>query len=106
MDATDVCFAPVLTIPEAYQHPHNIGRDTFVEVASHIRPGDGVLVYGYLPAARLTLRPWYRDGTLRRRASGQPSGSSPWAGSWLSPRHGLRRAVSSRLTRRSPSNGR
>jgi type IV secretion system protein VirD4 len=38
-----------------------------------IRPGEGVLVYGYLPAARLTLRPWYRDATLRRRADEQPS---------------------------------
>jgi type IV secretory pathway TraG/TraD family ATPase VirD4 len=34
-----------------------------------IRPGEGVLVYGYLPPARLTLRPWYADGELRRRAA-------------------------------------
>jgi type IV secretion system protein VirD4 len=33
-----------------------------------IRPGDGVLVYGHLPAARLSLRPWYADATLRRKA--------------------------------------
>jgi type IV secretion system protein VirD4 len=32
-----------------------------------IRPGQGVLVYGHLPAARLELRPWYGDATLRRR---------------------------------------
>jgi type IV secretion system protein VirD4 len=33
------------------------------------RPGEGVLVYGHLPAARLTLRPWYDDRRLRRRAA-------------------------------------
>ena len=32
-----------------------------------IPPGEGVLVYGHLPAARLTLRPWYRDAVLRAR---------------------------------------
>jgi type IV secretion system protein VirD4 len=34
-----------------------------------IKPGEGVLVYGHLPPARLVLRPWYRDAALRRRAS-------------------------------------
>jgi len=33
-----------------------------------IRPGEAVLIYGYLPPARLELRPWYEDGELRRRA--------------------------------------
>jgi type IV secretion system protein VirD4 len=33
-----------------------------------IRPGEGVLVYGHLPPARLRLRPWYADRELRRRA--------------------------------------
>ncbi len=32
MEGTDVCFAPVLTIPEAYEHPQNTERSTFVEV--------------------------------------------------------------------------
>jgi alpha-methylacyl-CoA racemase len=31
MDATDVCFAPVLTMSEAAAHPHNRHRQTFVE---------------------------------------------------------------------------
>ncbi len=30
MEATDVCFAPVLTMSEAAQHPHNVQRSTFV----------------------------------------------------------------------------
>ena len=30
----------------------------------------GVLVYGHLPPARITLRPWFRDRRLRRIATG------------------------------------
>ncbi|MGE3795655.1 MAG: type IV secretory system conjugative DNA transfer family protein [Dehalococcoidia bacterium] len=33
-----------------------------------IPPGEAILVYGHLPPARLSLRPWYRDGALRRAA--------------------------------------
>jgi alpha-methylacyl-CoA racemase len=39
MEGTDVCFAPVLSIPEAYAHPHNVARGTFVEVAGLRQPG-------------------------------------------------------------------
>jgi alpha-methylacyl-CoA racemase len=38
MEGTDVCFAPVLTIPEAYEHPQNTLRDTFVDVAGVRQP--------------------------------------------------------------------
>jgi alpha-methylacyl-CoA racemase len=38
MEGTDVCFAPVLTMGEAYQHPHNVARRTFVEVAGKLQP--------------------------------------------------------------------
>jgi alpha-methylacyl-CoA racemase len=38
MDATDVCFAPVLSIPEAYEHPHNVARSTFVDVEGTRQP--------------------------------------------------------------------
>jgi len=31
MEHTDVCFAPVLTMSEAFEHPHNVARQTFVE---------------------------------------------------------------------------
>lgn len=34
-----------------------------------IQPGQGVLVYGHLPPARLSLRPWFADRELSRRAS-------------------------------------
>jgi type IV secretion system protein VirD4 len=45
-----------------------------------IRPGEGVLVYGYLPPARLILRPWYRDGKLRRRVTAAVGSTLPMAG--------------------------
>ena len=32
MEGTDVCFAPVLSIAEAPQHPHNKARGAFVEI--------------------------------------------------------------------------
>ena len=38
-------------------------------------PGDGVLIYGHLPAARLRLRPWYRERGLVQRASANPDGA-------------------------------
>lgn len=34
-----------------------------------IRPGKGVLVYGHLPPARLSLRPWFKERDLLKRAS-------------------------------------
>ena len=35
---TDVCFAPVLTMAEAAEHPHNQARGTFTEVAGLVQP--------------------------------------------------------------------
>ena len=38
MEHTDVCFAPVLRMEEAAQHPHNVARGTFVEVGGLTQP--------------------------------------------------------------------
>jgi alpha-methylacyl-CoA racemase len=38
MEGSDVCFAPVLTLDEAPQHPHIQARNTFVEVAGVTQP--------------------------------------------------------------------
>ncbi len=38
MEGTDVCFAPVLTMGEAAEHPHNVERGTFIDVAGTIQP--------------------------------------------------------------------
>lgn len=38
MEGTDACFAPVLSMAEAPEHPHNKHRGTFVEVEGFIQP--------------------------------------------------------------------
>ena len=48
MDASDVCFAPVLSIEEAPKHPHNVARQTFVEVEGVVQPA---------PAPRFSATP-------------------------------------------------
>jgi alpha-methylacyl-CoA racemase len=39
LEGSDVCFAPVLALAEAREHPHNRARGTFVEVAGRPQPG-------------------------------------------------------------------
>ena len=39
MEGSDVCFAPVLSMAEAPQHPHMRERGTFVEIDGVIQPG-------------------------------------------------------------------
>jgi type IV secretory pathway TraG/TraD family ATPase VirD4 len=34
-----------------------------------IHPGEGVAIYGHLPATRVRLRPWFADRTLRSRGA-------------------------------------
>jgi alpha-methylacyl-CoA racemase len=48
MGGTDVCFAPVLTLDEAPKHPHNVARQTFVEVGGVTQPA---------PAPRFSATP-------------------------------------------------
>ena len=38
MEGSDVCFAPVLTMAEAPEHPHNVHRETFIEVGGFTQP--------------------------------------------------------------------
>ncbi len=38
LEMTDVCFAPVLTLTEAAEHPHNVARQTFVEANGKLQP--------------------------------------------------------------------
>ena len=48
MAGTDACFAPVLTIAEAPDHPHNIARGTYVKIDGIDQPA---------PAPRLSRTP-------------------------------------------------
>ncbi len=38
LEGTDACFAPVLSLAEAPDHPHNVARQTFVTVADVVQP--------------------------------------------------------------------
>jgi alpha-methylacyl-CoA racemase len=53
LEGTDVCFAPVLSITEAPLHPHNVERQTFIEVEGVTQPA---------PAPRFSRTP----GAVRR----------------------------------------
>lgn len=48
MEGSDVCFAPVLSLGEASQHPHSRHRGTFIDVAGVTQPA---------PAPRLSRTP-------------------------------------------------
>jgi alpha-methylacyl-CoA racemase len=39
LEGTDACFAPVLAISEAPQHPHAMARGAFIDVAGVVQPG-------------------------------------------------------------------
>jgi len=41
MEGTDICFAPVLGIGEAPQHPHNEARRAYVDVGGALQPAPG-----------------------------------------------------------------
>ncbi|MEA2625374.1 MAG: alpha-methylacyl-CoA racemase [Candidatus Binatota bacterium] len=56
LEGSDACFAPVLTLEEAPQHPHNRQRGTFVEVDGVVQPG---------PAPRFSRTP----SKIARRAA-------------------------------------
>ena len=38
MEGSDICFAPVLDLTEAPKHPHNVARQTFIEVDGVVQP--------------------------------------------------------------------
>ena len=48
MEATEVCFAPVLSLEEAPKHPHNLARETFVTIEDLVQPA---------PAPRFSATP-------------------------------------------------
>jgi alpha-methylacyl-CoA racemase len=39
MEHTDVCYAPVLSLDEAHEHPHNVARGTFKTISGVLQPG-------------------------------------------------------------------
>ena len=51
MEGTDVCFAPVLTLPEAVSHPHNRARGVFIEIDGVVQPAPAPRFSRTSPAA-------------------------------------------------------
>lgn len=39
LEGSDACFAPVLNLDEAARHPHNVARESYVEVGGLVQPG-------------------------------------------------------------------
>ncbi|MEI7887243.1 MAG: CaiB/BaiF CoA-transferase family protein [Actinomycetes bacterium] len=70
LEGTDICFAPVLTMDEAAQHPHNVHRKTFVEVAGITQPA---------PAPRFDRTP----GEIQRPPSHPGQHTDEILGDWL-----------------------
>lgn len=46
MEGTDICFAPVLSIGEAKDHPHNKARETIVELDGVVQPNVAPRFFG------------------------------------------------------------
>ncbi len=68
----DACFAPVLRLDEAPDHPHNHARGTFQTLDGVVQPG---------PAPRLSRTP----GTLRTSAPGRGQHQADILRDWLGP---------------------
>jgi alpha-methylacyl-CoA racemase len=68
MEGSDACFAPVLTMQEAIDHPHNRARGTFVEIDGVVQPAPAPRFSRTVPATPSAPRPSGVDAeaTLRR----------------------------------------
>lgn len=69
MDATDICFAPVLTLDEAPNHPHNAARETFVTVEGVVQPA---------PAPRFVSTPGEIQGPPPKIGAHNDEALSQW----------------------------
>jgi alpha-methylacyl-CoA racemase len=69
MEQTDICFAPVLRMSEAMRHPHNLHRNSFIEIGGVAQPAPAPRFLGtptrvQMPPARIgehtdaVLRDW------------------------------------------------
>jgi alpha-methylacyl-CoA racemase len=69
MDATDICFAPILDLDEAPRHPHNVARETFVTVEGVIQPA---------PAPRFSATPGAIQGPPPKIGSHNEAALGDW----------------------------
>jgi alpha-methylacyl-CoA racemase len=69
LENTDVCFAPVLSLQEAPDHPHNVARGTFVDLNGVMTPA---------PAPRFSATPGRIQSPPSPIGSGSRSALSSW----------------------------
>jgi len=62
MEHTDICFAPVLNPSEAPNHPHNVARNTFIEIDGISQPAPAPRFSG-TPTAVPTSPPHFGQNT-------------------------------------------
>ena len=60
-EGTDSCFAPVLTIDEAPQHPHLRARATYVDIDGVVQPAAAPRFGRSVPPTPQAARPWSPD---------------------------------------------
>jgi len=56
MEGSDVCFAPVLSLSEAPNHPHNVARQTFIELDGVSQPAPAPRFSRTTPEVRNSAR--------------------------------------------------
>ena len=69
MDATDICFAPILDLDEAPKHPHNVARETFVTLDGVVQPA---------PAPRFSATPGKIQGPPPKIGSNNEDALGDW----------------------------
>ncbi len=69
MEGTDICFAPVLSMAEAPDHPHNKARGTFIELGGVVQPA---------PAPRFSKTP----GAVQRPPPGRGEHTAEILADW------------------------
>ncbi|MGQ9858460.1 MAG: CaiB/BaiF CoA transferase family protein [Thermodesulfobacteriota bacterium] len=65
LEGTDCCFAPVLSMDEAPNHPHNVARGTFVEIDGIVQPAPAPRFSRTKPQIRRPPGPPDRELTLK-----------------------------------------
>ena len=69
LEGTDACFAPVLSMAEAPHHPHNVARESFIEVEGVLQPA---------PAPRFSRTPTARPTPPQDQGEGTRSALAAW----------------------------
>ncbi|MDG2522228.1 CaiB/BaiF CoA-transferase family protein [Caulobacter segnis] len=69
MGGTDVCFAPILDLDEAPKHPHNVARQTFLELGGVTQPA---------PAPRFSATPGVIQGPPPKIGADNDTALSDW----------------------------